>query len=137
MLALLLLTFKAYARDDLKTYDFNSVVERGYSEGILDENIRFILKGNNVPKIVNNHGEFKVNRKTNGFGKPGKKSCDWALLSALKSLQEQAKSLQANYVVNIISNYKSNEYQDSEKYQCGVGFLMSGVALKADIVQIE
>ena len=135
ILSFIVIGFNAKAADDLMTFDFNSVVERGYAEGILDENIHFILKGNSNPAIAKNFGEFSTNKKTNGFGKSDKKSCDWALLSALKQMQERAQSLEADYVINIISNFKSKEYEDSEQYQCGVGFLMSGVALKADIVR--
>jgi hypothetical protein len=135
ILSFILIGFNVKAADDLMTFDFNTVVERGYAEGILDKNIHFILKGNTNPAIDKNFGEFATNKKTNGFGKSDKKSCDWALLSALKQLQERAQSLDADYVINIISNYKSKEYEDSEQYQCGVGFLMSGVALKADIVR--
>lgn len=134
-LSFLFIGFNVKAADDLMTFDFSSVVERGYAEGILDENIHFILKGNTNPAIDKNFGEFATNKKTNGFGKSDKESCDWALLSALKQLQAKAQSMEADYVINIISNFKSKEYQDSEQYQCGAGFLMSGVALKADIVR--
>ena len=70
------------------------------------------------------------------MGKSNEKSCAWALLSALKTLQSRAVSLDANAVIDIKSNYKSKEFTSSTEYQCGVGFLMPGVALKAKVVSL-
>ena len=126
-----------YAKDKLETFDFYEVIQQGYDEGILDKNIRFKLVGQKHNKVSTIFSEYKSNKKTNGFGKSAKKSCSWALLSALKSFQKRANSLGANAVIDIKSNFKNKEFVSSTEYQCGKGFLMSGVALKANIVNLE
>jgi uncharacterized protein YbjQ (UPF0145 family) len=77
-----------------------------------------------------------VEKKTNAFGKQDQVSCDWALQSALISLQDDAKQAGADAVVDIVSDY-DNEYRDNEKYECHVGFLMSGVVLKAKLAKLQ
>ena len=124
------------AKDDLLTFSFNESVEYGYAEGILYRSIKYYLAGQSHPFVIENFGAYKTNKKTNAVGKKDKKACQWVLLSALKSLQQRAKSLGANAVINIKSNFKNKEYSDKNLYQCGAGNIMAGVALKADLVKL-
>ena len=68
--------------------------------------------------------------------KSDKEACDWAMLSAIKAFQIKAKSLGANAIVNIRSNYKHGAFSSTEQYECGAGNVMAGVALKADFVKL-
>ena len=77
-------------------------------------------------------GQFSTNKKTNGFGKNSQKSCEHAFLSAMIEMQERAQKLKATTIANIKSNFKSKEYVSETQFECGDGFLMSGVALKGD-----
>ncbi len=123
------------ARNDLVTFSFNEVVEQGYEEGLLDRSIQFKLAGNSPTNVIQNFGEFRSNKKTNGVGKSDEKACKWALLSVLKSFQSRAKSLGANAVINLKSNYKNRPFVDASSFQCGAGAIMAGVAMKGDVVK--
>lgn len=136
LIGLLSISTALLAKDKLLTFDFNQVVQQGYDQGILDKKITFKLAGQNHKTIKKNFSEYRSNKKTNGVGKAKTESCSWALLGALKSMQGTAISIGANAVVNIKSNFKNREYISSTEYQCGAGFLMSGVAIKANIVTI-
>lgn len=125
------------AKDNLVVLNFNQAVQEGIAEGIIDKDIKFYLQGQSHPAVIKNHGEYKSNKKTNGVGKSEEKSCNWVLLSVLKVYQQRARSLGANAVINIKSNYKSREFIDDENYQCGDGLIMSGVALKGDVATLK
>jgi len=133
---LLGLSTSTMARDDLLSFDFDEVLQRGYSEGILDENITFKLVGQKHKAVIKKFSNYRTNKKTRRLGKPEVESCAWALLTALKTLQARAHSLNANAIINIKSNYKNREFSSSTEYQCGSGFIMAGVALKADVVNL-
>ena len=75
------------------------------------------------------------NKKTNAANKTDEKSCQWAFLSTVKQFQDRAKSQGASKVGNIVSYYKKNTFQSTTQYECHAGNLMSGVALKGDIVK--
>jgi len=55
----------------------------------------------------------------------------------MKELRDKAKSVGANAVVNIRSNYRNNTTSSATTFKCGSGMLMSGVALKGEIVTLE
>ncbi len=133
---LLSLSVASVAKDSLVTFDFNAALQKGYAEGILDKNITFKLKGQPHKSIKKVFSDYKSNKKTRGAGRSNEDSCAWAMLSALKAFQDRAHSLGANAVVDIVSNYKNHEFISSKEYQCGAGFLMSGVALKAKVVNL-
>lgn len=76
------------------------------------------------------------NKKANGFGKGSETSCKRAALSALLSLQDRAKQLGGNAVVNIVSYYKKVPYSSPTDYECHDGGLMSGVAFKGTVVRV-
>ncbi|MGJ8664321.1 MAG: hypothetical protein ACSHWU_11760 [Marinicella sp.] len=125
-----------HARTDLLTFDFIEVVNQGYKDGILDENIQFHLSGSSTTNIIKNHGEFRSNKKTNAVSKSDEKACKWVLLSVLKSFQSRAKSLGANAVINLKSNFKNRVFIDSNKFQCGAGIVLAGVAMIGEVVEL-
>ena len=53
------------------------------------------------------------------------------------SLEQRAKELGANAVINIKSNYKKAEMSSETEYECHAGAIMAGVALKGDFVKIS
>ena len=125
-----------HATDKVVHFAFNNAVVAATQSGKLDGSVKFYLadiKPDGQPTVLKT---ITVEKKTNAFGKQDQVSCDWALQSALISLQEDAKEVGANAVVDIISDY-DNEYRDNEKYECHVGFLMSGVVLKAKLAKLQ
>ena len=117
---------------------FDHAVAEATQAGKLDGSIKFYLAGQTPPgrvTIVNDN--LTSSRKTNAFGKDTQATCDWAMQSVLIVLQNAAKSAGANAVVDIVSNYKNVPHSDPQNYECHVGFLMSGVALKAKLAKVH
>jgi hypothetical protein len=136
-LALLATPVLSMAADKIVHLPFDQVVAEAQKEGRLDPNIKFYLAGNTPPgqfTVVNDN--VTTNRKTNAFGKKDDVTCSWVLQSALIALQDSAKSAGANAVVDIVSNYNDVQYSDPKNYECHVGFLMSGVQLKAKLAKL-
>ena len=75
-------------------------------------------------------GEDVTNKKTNAANKTDEQACRWVALSALRVLQDGAKSRGANAVVDIVSYYKKNEFKSASNYECYAGSILAGVALK-------
>lgn len=102
----------------------------------LDDSIRLYFAGQPTPQVLAKLGENTANRTTNGFGRDEVLGCKWAAYSALVALQERAKHLDANAVINISSNYKNNAPSSQTEFECHTGFLMIGVALKGTFVKL-
>lgn len=126
------------AADKVVHLPFAQVVALAQKEGRLDPNIKFYLAGNAPSGTVNVvNDNVTTNRKTNAFGKKDQVTCDWVLESALIALQDDAKAAGANAVIDIVSNYNDVVYSDTSNYECHVGFLMSGVQLKAKLAKVR
>lgn len=78
-----------------------------------------------------------TNKKTNAFNKTDEAACEWALQSALLTMQDAAKKVNANAVTNIVSYYKKNERKDASTYECHAGAVMAGVAIKGDLSRVD
>ena len=81
-------------------------------------------------------GEARTNRKTNFFNKSDQVGCEWAFLSAMMAFGERARSLGANAVVNIRSNYRNSEFSSETEYECGAGAVTGGVAFIGEVVKL-
>ncbi len=134
-LAVALVGVTAHARDTVLHLPFEQVVARGVASGKLDGSIKFFLHGKGPAGGTVLDNEVVVNKKTNGVGKADDEACDWALMSALISLQQAAKNAGANTVNNIVSYYKKTEYKDPQHYECHAGGIVTGVALKGQLVK--
>lgn len=127
----------ASARDDIADYSVADALASEQAKNILGTDIKFYFGDQPHPAVTRNVSEYSTNKKTNGANKSDKEACEWAFLSAMKSLRERAQSVGANAVVNIRSNYRNNTTSSSTTFKCGSGALMSGVALKGDVVEIK
>lgn len=125
------------ARDDILTFSVAQAINEGKAKGVLDGSVKFYFGKQKHPFVTKKFGEFSSNKKTNAFGKSDMEACNWAFLSAMKSLQSRAKQYNANAIVNIKSNYKDNLTSSNKTFQCGAGAFIAGVALVGDVVNIK
>lgn len=134
-LFLMVISFTNFAADRIAEYDVKKALDRGYAEGILDDSIKVYFKGQKTPKYSKVIGDFKTNKKTNAFGKSDEEACEWVFFSAMKQLIDRAKNEGGTAIINIVSNYRNNEFSSATQFQCGAGAVIAGVALKATIVK--
>lgn len=127
---------QAQAADREHHLSFAELLESPEAKQKLDGSVRLYLAGQKTPKVLEKKGEDVSNKKTNAFGKEATATCRWAALSALIALQDKAKQLGGNAVVNIVSFYKRDAFSSPTEYECHVGNLMSGVAFKGTIARI-
>lgn len=126
------------ARDTALYLPFDKVVQQMLAEKKLDGSVKFYLAG------VQPRGKVSViqpgavtNKKTSAFNKTDQGACEWALQSALLTLQDAARRANANAVTNIASYYKKNERKDASTYECHAGAVIAGVALKGDLARVD
>jgi len=124
------------ARDTALHLDTRDVLAPSYSQGKLDGSVRFYFADESSPAVVSRLGDASTSRKTSGVGKTDADACRWAMLSALLALQAQAKSLGANAVIGITSNYNQHPYASKTQFECHAGGIMVGVALKGTYAKV-
>ncbi|MCB5183720.1 excinuclease ABC subunit A [Methylobacillus gramineus] len=137
LITILFASSQAMARDDQKMHSLEDALNSAAAKEKLDPEIKLFFGNQTHPAVAKTLGEWKTNKKTNGFNKSDKEACEWTLLSALLELQDRASKEGGNAVINIKSNYKNKETSSETEYMCGSGALMSGVALKGDVVKLK
>jgi hypothetical protein len=126
----------ALARDTKLLLPFQDVLDMPEAKEKLDGSVKFYLAGAKTPKVTDKKGSDTANRKTNGFNKSPDEGCKRAALSALIALQDRAKSLGANAVIDIVSFYKKTEFSSATEYECHDGAFVTGVALKGTFAKV-
>lgn len=96
---------------------------------------KFYFGKDSKPLTSSVAGTIHTSNRTNGVLKSYQKSCNWAFYSALIDLEKQAKAMDGKGVANIESNWKNNPTSSNKTYVCANGFMMSGVALKGDVIK--
>jgi uncharacterized protein YbjQ (UPF0145 family) len=102
----------------------------------VDGSVKFYLAGASHPQTLKEFGEFVAKPKTNAFAKNKTETCNYAFLDALLTLQRRAKALGGNAVVGIKSFYQDHALADDTQFECHVGALIAGAALKGTVVRI-
>jgi len=102
----------------------------------IDGSVRFFLAGEKV-NVQQRLGEDVTNKKTNAANKSDAEACNWVALSALKALQDGARSRGANAVVDVVSYYKKNEFKSTTNFECYAGAILAGVALKGTYAKVK
>ena len=135
--ALLALASTAQARETRVEQSLHELVNSAEARNVgIDGSVKFYLAGEKV-SVVERLGEDVTNKKTNAANKSDEEACRWVALSALRALQDGAKSRGANAVVDIVSYYKKNEFKSTTNYECYAGAILAGVALKGTYAKVK
>jgi len=135
--ALLAVASTAQARDTRVEQSLRELVNsQAARDAGIDGSVRFYLAGEKV-NVQQRLGEDVTNKKTNAANKSAAEACRWVALSALRALQDGAKSRNANAVVDIVSYYKKNEFKSTTNYECYAGAILAGVALKGTYAKVK
>ncbi len=135
-IALLLGVTTGDARNTIHQLPVEAAMAQGESKGVVGDDIALYFGDSATPAVERNHGQFTANRKTNAFNKSDEEACNWAFLSAIKSLQERARRQGGNAVVNIYSYYYKNEFVSQTEFECGAGAMVAGVTMIGDVVTL-
>lgn len=126
----------AIAADDIIQLDIAKAMATPDALAELDGSVKFYFGTQSHPAIAKHLGEAITNKKANGFGRNSTRGCDRAFLNGLIQMQQRAKDLGGNAVVNLNSYYKKQEVVSTTTVECHSGLLMDGVALKGEIVKL-
>lgn len=141
-LFLLMLSFifctELLAEDTKHSFSIQEALDSKVFDGRLDKEIKFYFGIKPNQKISKNLGDFTAQRRTNLFRHVSDRiACEWAFLSALLSLQKRVAAKGGNAVIDIRSFYKKNEMRSKTEFECRIGFIRAGVALKGTVVSID
>jgi uncharacterized protein YbjQ (UPF0145 family) len=126
----------AQARDTKLLLPLSAAMSTSDAQTRLGDSVKFYFGNQPTPKVLERLGSDQTSQKTNAFGKSPETACNWAFLSAMLRLQQRARELGANAVINIVSNYKNVEMSSDTQFECHDGAIMSGVALKGEFVKL-
>src|SRR5210317_2111914 len=97
-----------WARDTVNQFSIAEVMSKPENKSQLS-GVSFYFGDQKHRVVKKTHGEYRTNKKTNAFNKSDLEACQWVMMSALLQLHKRAKSLGANAVINVKSNYKNHE----------------------------
>jgi len=137
VLAVLVLGFSpSHARNTILRYSIDSAMNQPEAKAKLNDAVRMYFGDQAHPAVERQLGTVTANRKTNAFGKSDRVACEWAFLSAMITLQENAIRRGGDAVINIRSYYYKNNFSSATQFECGAGALMAGVTMIGDIVKL-
>jgi uncharacterized protein YbjQ (UPF0145 family) len=126
----------ARAADDLILVNVAEAMATPEYQQKLDGSVKFYFGNSPHAAVAQTYGNVVTNKKTNGFAKSAGEACRHVLLSALIALQDEARSLGGNAVINVHSYFKRHEVSNDTQAECYKGFFVAGVALKGDVVKL-
>lgn len=126
----------ANARDTERMISIEEALGTADAYAVLSEGVALYWGDQSYPTPRARHGEYVSNRKTNAINKSDLGACHWVFLSAVRALQSRAYKEGGNAVVNIRSYYKRREKSSQDVYECHVGNVIAGVALKGEVVTL-
>lgn len=120
-------------RNETQYHSISAALNTPEAKEVLNPKVKLYFGTAAPGKVVKEN--VVSNKKTNTANKTDEKSCQWAFLSAVKQFQDRALREGATKVGNLVSYYQKSTYKSTTQYECHAGNLMSGVALKGDIVK--
>jgi hypothetical protein len=134
--ALLMTAPVADARDTHQTLPLESALAKAQASGKLAPGVKLFFGSQKYPTPTAKLGETRTNKKTNFFNKTDVEGCEWAFLSSMIAITQDAARRGGNAIVNIRSNYKNEVFSSETEYTCGAGNVTGGTAFIGDIVKL-
>lgn len=102
------------------------------------QGVRFYFGSQPHPGVAQRfERDAMTSQRASSRHKTPEESCGRALLNALVALRNSTLQQGGNAVINVRSNWNHVEFSSRTEFQCVRGRMMSGVALKGDIVRIR
>jgi hypothetical protein len=98
--------------------------------------VKFFFAEQATPPIQTRLGSYVATPRTGAAGKSDVQACNEALLWTLLALEKRAQQAGANAVVNIVSFYQKKEMSSVSQFECHVGNVIVGVAMKGELVKL-
>ena len=135
-MALLAGAMPVMAADEKLMMPLAAAMAANGAQARLGDSVKFYFGNQPTPPVKERLGVDKTSQKTNAFRKANETVCNWVFLSSMLRLQARAKELGANAVINIVSNYDNVEMSSETQFECHIGAIMGGVALKGEFVKL-
>lgn len=136
VLAIAMCATSALAADVKRKLSIEDAKSYGSVQDVLNGDVAMYWAGQDHPKVVTKHGEFKTSKRTNAFRKENEAACSHALASALIVLRDRAQKQGGNAVIDLKSNLNNVEEASATEYSCLVGSMMVNVAVKGTVVTL-
>lgn len=124
------------ARDVVLTQPYRDVLSLPEANERLDPSIRLFFGDQRYPDPTSIRGDYFVDRSANSIVRTEIGACRAIALDNMVTLQERARAIGANAVVNIVSDFKQQERHDADTYTCRGGNFTANVALKGTMVTL-
>lgn len=138
MIPILLFTLAsvASAKDTLGQFNLKQALKSEKVHEAIHHDISLYWGNQAHPRTIRKYGTYVSSRRTSAFGKSKETACQWALASAIKSLQDRATREGGNAVVNITSFIKDQVDSSTTHFKCLQGSVMVNVALRGTVVKL-
>ncbi|CAD7286948.1 hypothetical protein LMG7974_00164 [Campylobacter majalis] len=123
----------ANAKDEFLKLSIADALNSDLAKEKLSKDIKFYFGSGAKASIVRKG--LVSNKKANAVGKDKVVACQRAFISALISFEKTARDESGRKVVNLVSYFKKNTFDSKKEFECAVGNIMVGVALKGDIAK--
>jgi uncharacterized protein YbjQ (UPF0145 family) len=136
LLIALLVAPPALARDEIIELPFQAGVLIAESQGAMRGVKVRMWDGTDRAAHVSGGREITASKRTRRRGNDVQ-DCHWALAAAIKELVHDARAMGADTILDVRSNWKNRPNYHGNFYECALGGLMVGVALRATAVVRE
>ena len=128
----------AQARNDAFFLPIQDAIKADEAKPRLNNDIKLYFGDQPYPavEVTLFHG-FVAYKKGSIFEKTEVEACNLTFLAALVQIQERARRMGGNAVINIESFYKKRSFRSNDKYECHAGSAKTGVMLRGDIVKLR
>lgn len=125
------------AADNWHQFSAQEAIDSSLGQDKLRTEISLYMKGQQHPAVSKKLGEYKANKRTNGFGKSAQQVCERAFISALMALQDRASKEGGNAVIDIYTITRDKKFESATKYSCIKGGIVGNVALMGTVAKIS
>ena len=131
------LLFAAASADDVKA---KFPIKKAVSTAVFDEKVGHQVKfffgdPRNAPG-GKSFGYASCNAKGSTLKREGEDACDWVFASCMIEMRAQADSAGADAIVGIESIYGGKVFSSDSLFECHLGKVASGVALRGNLIKI-
>ena len=104
----------------------------------LDPGVQLYFGKQPYAEPVRRLNPYNSKKSSNFLNKTDEDGCNWVFLSSVKGLQQMARKMGGNAVVNIVSIYRDNEQIISDThFECNAGTFVGTVELRGEVVLLK